>query len=155
MPFYPGVALATNVNSTPPPYCLSPGDSFYLLGTPTNTRRSIGPDNVTGETPIAGQASDRVAIAHLHPSIVPNVGVELIFSANPGAFNLQLQEADSDADGLFITPSPAAFTITSATLVGALYVARVDVGTFGSRFIRMLCSLNPNAVAIIARITLQ
>jgi hypothetical protein len=166
MPLYTGAAKAiapayntlVGASFQQIPRALYPGTSAYLFGTRKTAQLPPASDNVSFETPGAGQASipvDMGSQGGANVSIVPNVGLELIFNANPGAFNIQVQEADTDADGCFITPAPAAFTITAATQVGAFWVARVDLGTIGSGLVRLLCSANPNAVGILAKLTMQ
>ena len=162
MPLYTGQAGQTVPNygsGSPPqalPLALHPGGSAYLFGVRTNSANPLGPGNIAAEKPASGASSLAVCLAQsAKVSVVPNVGLEIIFSANPGAFNLQLQETDTDADGCYITPSPSAFTITAATQIGVQYVARVDLGTIGSRFARLNVNSNPNNVGIIARLTMQ
>jgi hypothetical protein len=136
--------------------CLNPGGRIYLFGVRTNPAQPIGDGNVSFEVPVADLASIEVALVQPFMSILANVGLELIFNANPGAFNIQVQEADTPADGCYITPSPSAFTITASTNEGANWVARVDLGTIGSKFVRLLVVTWPNAaVGLTAKLTLQ
>jgi hypothetical protein len=157
MPLYPGVAQAITP-SAQVPLAVYPGCTAYLFGVQTDKYKPIGDNNVTGESPTSGQASISVALASaIIGSLVRNVGVELIFNGNPGAANFQIQESDTDADGMFVTPSPAAFTVTTFTQVGTNWIARVDIGTIGSKFVRILASANPNSatVTVIAKINLN
>lgn len=163
MPLYTGAAKATspsygvlNAGSLQQiPRSLYPGTSFFLFGTRTTAQLPLALDNVTAETPKAGQASVSMSLAQTLSSIVPNLGVELFLNANPSAANFQLQEADTDADAFYITPAPSTYTISAFTQVGAIWVARADIGTVGSNFVRLLCNANPNAVGVIARLTMQ
>jgi hypothetical protein len=157
MPFYPGASGATTPTAQVPSSIYA-GGWAYLFGVPTISNEPPGDSNISGETPTAGEASVAVALAPaMIGSIVRNVGVQLLFSANPGAFNIQVQEADTDADGFYLTPAAAAYTITAATEIGSTgkYVARADLGAIGSQFIRLFCDANPNAVSIVAKVVLQ
>lgn len=159
MPAYLGVAQAVaydghNVAS------LRRGSRGYFFGTRTNPAQPLGDGNITAEIPTVGESSIEFCLAKDEKDgsgIYPNVGIELLFSANPGAFNIQLQEADTPADGLYITPTPNAFTITAVAQVGntGFYAARVDLGTIGSRFIRLFVSALANAVGLIAKVTVN
>lgn len=158
MPLYPGVANAiAPVVSNNSGLALNPGDSVYLLGTLTagSTQLPVGDNNVTPEAVAAGVSSISACISgRKEAGGPPAVSLMLIFDANPGVFNVQLQEASTDADGCFLTPTAAAYTITAATQKGSRWVAFVDDIPTGGKFMRVLVSLNPNAVNILAKLTL-
>jgi len=80
----------------------------------------------------------------------PAISVEIRFAGAPGAFNVQVQEADTDADAFYITPSNPAYTMTVVT---AQNVARADLTTGAGKFIRILLGSRTNAVAMTAKVT--
>lgn len=154
---YPGVANAT-VPSYPVPQNLprgiGPGDSIYLFGLQSAADKSIpiSDANVVGETPTPPQASIAAGMpptASFQPA-QPAISVEIRFAGAPGAFNVQIQEADTDADAFYITPSNAAYTMT---VVNAQNIARADLTTGAGKFIRILLSSRTNPVAMTAKVT--
>lgn len=157
MPNYPGVANATVPSYPSPanlPRAISQGDSIYLFGLQSNADKSIpiSDMNVVGETPAPPQASIAVGIppAAGVNGPQPAISVEIGFSGPPGAFNVQIQEADVDADASYITPSNAAYTMTVVT---AQNKARADLTTGAGKFIRILLSSRANLVAMTAKVT--
>jgi hypothetical protein len=154
MPNYPGVANATvSAKSNLSPLAIAKGDSAYLFGVLAAgaTQLPVNDGNVAGETPAAPQAS--IAI-HLAPTSeggpAPMITIEGLFSGAPGAFNVQIQEADTDADAFYITPSTSTYTITA---VGANNQFRVDLSPTGGKFLRVLLSSRTNAVSFICKAT--
>lgn len=155
MPNYPGVANAVVPAFTQPaflPTQILPGDSAFLFGVKAAADKAIplSDMNVAGETPTPPQASVAIGIgvgAGMN-NAPPMVTFEFRFSGAPGAFNIQIQEADTDADGNYITPAAAAYTITA---VNANNVARVDLSPTGGKFMRVLLSTRTNAVSLIAK----
>jgi len=158
MPNYQGASGSTTlptdmpgiVNTAPP---LGRGESIYFFGVlaPGATQLPPNPTNVVGETPAVPQASISVNIgdyADIGPA--PGVSIEGQFSGAPGAFSLQIQEADTDADVFFITPTNATYTITT---VSANNVFRADLIPTGGRFLRALLASRTNAVSLILKVT--
>jgi len=160
MPAYPGAAGAFSSPSSP--NLVVSGQPVWLFGTPAATLTQLPMVNdadVAFEAVTVGEASIAFTLpgSRDFPSIVPNIGFEIDFNGNPGAISIQIQESDTDGDGFYITPSPAAFTITAVSLVNGRYIARVDIGTFGARFGRLLVSSFANAatVKMKAKVTLN
>lgn len=154
MPAYPGVTGSfTQVNSNASPIQLSKGDQVYVWGklAATATQLPVNDSNYAQETVVAPAASIAVDIQPFHGDPAPSVSVEIRFSAAPGAFSLQVQEADTDADGFYITPTNAAYTITAVN--GTTFVARVDLSPTGGRFLRLYLASLTNAVNISAKIS--
>ena len=157
MPNYPGVANATVPAYPSPanlPRGLMQGDSIFLFGLQSAADKSIpiSDMNVAGESPAPPQAS---IAAQMSPVAgmngpQPAYSIEIQFSGAPGAFNIQVQEADTDADAKYITPSNAAYTVTVVT---ANNVARADLTTGAGKFVRVLLSARTNAVSLIAKLT--
>ncbi len=112
-----------------------PGDQFLLFN---------------AEQPTAPQASQQVCLANApNATSLPGVAVEISFSAAPGAFNVQVQEADTDIDAAYIT-IPTTGTITA---VSATNFARVEFPTLKAKFLRILLSSRTNAVNLTAKVT--
>lgn len=154
MPNYPGAANSfVPAPSNASPIALQKGESAYLFGVlgAGATQLPVNDGNVAGEQPAAPQASIAVNLqAGDEAQPAPMVTVELRFSGAPGAFNIQIQEADTDADGFYVTPSNAAYTVTA---VNANNVARVDLSPTGGKFLRILLSSRTNAVNLTAKVT--
>lgn len=151
---YPGAALSkTQVNSNLGPFGLNtPGDSIHLFGTlsSTATQRPATDNTIAGETPVAGQASIAICLAGRDNGGPPMVCFEGVFSAAPGAFEVDIQEADTDADAYYTTPSNPAYTITA---VGANQQFRVDLSPTGGKFMRAKLVSRTNAVTLVLKAT--
>ena len=153
MPPYPvgaSTAVAPGVVATPTP--LHIGESVYLFGVlaATATQLPPNPSNVAGETPAAPQASNAVNIEHIEGSSAPGVSFEGIFSGAPGAFEVDIQESDTDVDADYILPATTAYKITA---VGSNNSFRVDLIPTGGRFMRALLVSRTNAVSLILKAT--
>jgi hypothetical protein len=121
--------------NTQPIKAVYPGDQEFLFNT---------------EQPSAGTASQQVCLANApNATSLPGVAVEISFSAAPGAFNVQVQEADTDIDAAYIT-IPTTGTITA---VSANNFARVEFPTLKTKFLRILLSSRTNAVNLTAKVT--
>lgn len=153
MPNYPGAANATaSVKSNLSPIGLSKGDSQYVFGVLAAgaTQLPVNDGNVAGEQPAAPQASIAVQLQPQDGGPPPMITVEGAFSGAPGAFNVQIQEADTDADAFYITPANASYTITA---VSSQNTFRVDLSPTGGKFVRVLLSSRGNAVNFTCKIT--
>ena len=146
---YPnGVPLGASVG----PSKLECGDSVWLFGlVPAANAGGADDALIKGEQPAAPQASIPVCIVEPDGSgPAPMICIEISFystgtltPAAPGAFNIQIQEADTDADAFYITPAAPAYTVTA---VNANNKARVDLNPTGGKFLRALISSRGNAV---------
>lgn len=153
MPNYPGVANAVvPVASNLSPLAIAKGDSAYLFGVLAAgaTQLPVNESNVAGEQPAPPQASIAVLLVPQDGGPPPMVTVEGRFSGAPGAFSVQIQEADTDADGFYITPAATAYTVTA---VSANNVFRVDLSPTGGKFLRILLSARANAVNFTCKVT--
>jgi hypothetical protein len=159
MPAYPGVTGAVvPVNSTISPIEVKPGDWLYLFGTfPQGTPPAAqGDQNVVFEAVAVNEASWPALIAPAPGETFPSIGIEIIGnSATPGAAVFQIQEADSDADGLYITPTNTTYTVSAFIAVGSTSVARADLSPTGGRFQRVKCTANPNGLTWKVKLTRQ
>ena len=157
MPVYASGGSGSITLNTVVPQAIWPGDYVFLFGTPTVAGPPFDSSNVTGETVAAGRYSVPVAIptapARGEP---PSVGVEFIFSATPGVFEIDIQESDTDADAAYITPSSATYQVKASLQQGTVYVARVDLSPTGGTFLRLYVKTWPNAaVTVIAKVKRQ
>lgn len=155
MPNYPGAASSkTSAPSNISPLALStPGDSAYLFGTLSTgaTQLPITDSTVTGESPAAGTASIAITLPARDGSAVPMVSFEGFFSGAPGTFEIDIQEADTDADALYILPSAAAYTVSAVNATTQAF--RVDLNPTGGRFMRVLLKTRTNAVSLVVKAT--
>lgn len=155
MPAYPGAALAT-VPLAQAVTALYPGQSIYLFGVPTVTTAPVPPlddTNVAFETVTAGESSISVSLATGLPgNPPPMVCVEISFSAAPGAFELDIQEADTDADAFYILMTAnSAYKVTSVN--ATTFIARADLSPTGGKFMRVTIPTLTNAVKCKVKLT--
>lgn len=135
MPNYPGTPNSTVLNTTPPlPVALYPGDTVVLFN---------------AEQPAVPQASIAVALSQSSPEgVVPSLAIEGFFSGAPGAFEIDLQTADTDAD---------AFYQSNATTIAAVNAAtqafRQEYANIRAKFARILLKSRANAVNLTARLS--
>ncbi len=122
----------------------SPGDVGWVWGViPAGQLNDFSVNAVTSEnTPANGTASQPVYVG---PSpgptgVPPLVDLEVIFDANPGAINLQVQSADGDSDVEYVTGQAPAFTITSVTTKGSKFIATTSFNPANGPFVRLLDS---------------
>lgn len=104
---------------------------------------------VNGETLTTNQASDRVNVALPYGREAGSISVCIDFSGDPGAFTLDVQEADIDSDSNYVNV-PVGGTVTAVT---SGFRARVDLAPFTARFCRVFQTLQTaNAVTANVRI---
>lgn len=154
MPNYPGAPGATApVASNASPIVLQKGESAYVFGAlaATATQLPINDNNVASETIAAGTASIAVNLQPEDANLTPMVTVEVHFDAAPGAFELDIQEADTDADAFYITPAAAVYAVAAVNAV--TQNARVDLSPTGGKFMRVLLKTLTNAVKIRVKLT--
>jgi hypothetical protein len=153
MPSFPGAAGGTSpvLSNASPIVLAKPGDSCYLFGTlaASATQLPVNESNVANEN-LAG-ASIAVELPDAENAGPPAISVEVIFAAVPGAGeSIAIQEADTHADGFFITPSNAAYTINSFNANNA---ARSDLSPTGGKYLRVNRTRGANAVAGTVKVT--
>lgn len=82
------------------------------------------------ETVVGGRASISVQLERISHSSYPfAASFQLKFSGNPGVFEVDIQVADTDSDGDYIT-------IASLASVGSTFVARYDMTNLWPKFVR-------------------
>jgi hypothetical protein len=109
-------------NSVSPAPTLSPGESYNVFNS---------------ERPLSATYSQQLYIAN--SSLQPNVSisVELSWPSNPGAFNYQIQDSDTDTTDAYQT-IPTSGTVTSAVVgPSGAYYARVELSPFRGRYVRI------------------
>lgn len=133
MTAYPGVVGSTT-SPTATPTAMDVGDSILLFNAETITL----PEASVAFTPSLSR-----------PNPAPAFTFEVLFNGAPGAFTLVIQEADTDADAFYITPSNSAYTLTT---VSANQVVRSDLIPFGGRFGRVQFTAFANFATIKATV---
>lgn len=155
MPLYPGQigALIPTAIDNAGVIALQVGEFVYVFGklATTATQLPVQDGNVANETILTGQASIAVNLQFSESNSPPMVCVEGIFSAAPGSFEVDIQEADTPADGLFILPTNAAYKVTAVNAISQAF--RVDLSPTGGKLMRLFMALLTNAVTCRMKIT--
>lgn len=155
MPNYPGVtgALVPAAADIAGVIALQRGEFVYVFGKLATgaTQLPVDDHNVASETITAPQASIAVNLQPQQGDPAPMVCVEGIFSGAPGAFEVDIQEADTPADGLFILPSGSTYKVTAVNAVSQAF--RVDLSPTGGKFLRIYLATLTNAVNFRCKIT--
>src|SRR6185437_15014243 len=156
MPAYPGsagsfVPAASNAS----PIALQKGESCYVLGVLAvgATQLPVSDNNVAFEAAPAGatKASIAVDLQSQAGDTPPMVCVEVHTNGAPGAGeSFAIQEADTDADGFYVTPANATYTIAAFNTNN---VARADLSPTGGKFMRVVRTKGANAVGCTVKIT--
>lgn len=106
---------------------------------------------IDAESLAVGQASQRLAVASPYGRSAATVSVLLAFSADPGVFDVRVQQADVDAEANYLDV-PAAASITAVDAVN--FTARADFAPFLGKFIRIKMQDDPaNAVTLTAKVS--
>jgi len=162
MPNYPGTSGSSTLMTAPialaVPSALMPGDSTYLFGIVPAANARGSDATIRGEQPGVPQASMAICLAAMGAISPPTICFEISFYATgtlipaaPGAFEIDLQEADTDADAFYIMPAATPYKIT--TVIAATQKARVDLSPTGGRFLRALLVSRANAVDVVVKVT--
>lgn len=155
MTTYPGAQNATvPVASNLSPISLQKGESAYVFGVlkAGATQLPINETNVDIEEVAAGTASIAVQLAQgTMGDPPPMICVEIHFDSTPGVFEVDIQEADTDADAFYITPSNASYTINAVN--ATTFNVRVDLSPTGGKFMRLFVKTLPNDSDMWAKIT--
>jgi hypothetical protein len=145
------------------PAVLYPGDDCYVFGTSFAAGQPPTPGiiqapndaNVQFETVAVDERSIAVNLASRPGGgAAPGVMVMVVANGNPGAAEIDVQDAGIDADGAYETnTSSAAYKMTVWTQEGANWVSWTELQPEGARFITLLCVANPNGVKFTAKIS--
>lgn len=103
----------------------------------------------SSENPAVGSSSQQFALPRAPWASVPlPLSVEIVFAGAPGAFEIDAQTADTDADANYVKETNGAITAVSAN-----NVARLELPSTVARFLRLNLVSLTNPVAITARVT--
>jgi hypothetical protein len=162
MPVYFNSGTGNLVRNPVLPTVLMPGDEKYLFGTVganpiPGTSQNPTDDNVVTEAVTVNERSISVQLGARPGGGSPaGVMVQAIASANPGAAEIDVQDAAVDADGAYLTQSTStAYKITTWTALGdgsGRYIGTTELQPEGGRFISLKVIANPNAVSYTAKI---
>jgi len=155
MPAYPGLLNddtpltypSTNGRLTPAPQGLSRGGFTWLFGVVSVPQIPPAFENLQALVPIA---SNRASVQIGNALPLESISVEVEFSAAPGVFEIDIQDADTDADA-FYQQIPNA----KITAVSAQNVARFELNPFTGKFIRVVLKSLTNNVGIRLKVTGQ
>lgn len=129
----------SNVTTNTPMTALYPGDSFLLFN---------------GETPIAGQNSQQVVIARKDLDTPSSVSVELIFPADPGAFEFDICDADTDTPDAYLVLPAIGQILAAVAGVGGKFVVRVESVPIKANFLLLRCvTASANGKSVIAKVS--
>jgi hypothetical protein len=127
-----------NATTPVPISAIYPGDQQVVWNAEPNTVAT------------SGTASVEVAIGNAYGGFDPGLRLDLLFSANPGAFSIALETADQDVDGAYVTLQ---VPITTATASGTPYYARAEYPNIRASFARVVVTTQTgNAVNLTATI---
>lgn len=165
MPSYQNSGLGTMTPNPTLPTVLWPGDEKYVFGTSVAAGTPPTPgiiqtpndSNVVTEAVVVGERSIAVALApRPGGGAVGGIMVQAIASANPGAAEIDVQDAAVDADGAYLTQTTSAaykMTVWTALTDGSgRYISTTQLQPEGGRFISLKVIANPNAVTFTAKI---
>jgi hypothetical protein len=127
-----------HVKTGSPMTVLYPGDQFLFFN---------------AETPIATQQSQQVAIGKRDADQPASISLELQFPADPGAFQFDLQDADTDTpDGYLSIPGGSINAAKQGP--GGKFFARVELVPFKGTFLLLTCVVaSANAQPVTAKVT--
>lgn len=126
----------------------------YVQGSTNLPLQAIYPNGLgatvwNAERPLTNAVSSAVCVARMLDNSVPGLSLEISFSALPGAFEIDIQEADTDVDAAYIAIPNA---IINA--VNAGNYARFDLSPFQGKFVRaFMKTQSANAVNVTAKFT--
>ena len=100
------------------------------------------------ETVAAGTSSIAYQLRRERGAFYPwGISLEFWFSADPGAFEIDLQDADTDQDSHYVTVN----AITTG--LNASYVTRIELPSFYAKYVRVKLVTLTNAVNLSVLLT--
>lgn len=135
------------------PLQLMPKTCVYLYGL---TSTSGFNQSVTGEQPATGTFSQQFQIPVSDQQGSRNLAFTLSWPSNPGAMNIQIQDADQDVAANYVT-LPTAGTITTAVQApgSGNFIARVELNpwqaNFGRLYVQTQTANAVNLTALVCR----
>jgi hypothetical protein len=127
-------------SNTVPPTTLFPGQQGLFF------------DAETGLSALVPVASIPFGLANSGPygANAPSCSIEVLFAAAPGAFEIDIQDADTDTNNYYQT-------LAAAGVINAVdstyFTARVELSPIKGRFTRLVVVTLTNNVALTARLT--
>lgn len=159
MPAYATSGTGSMVPNTALPTVLWPGDQKYVFGTSPNNPGQISTpndSNVITEAVVVGERSIAVQLASRPGGgAPPGCMVQVIASANPGAAEIDVQDAAVDADGAYLTQTTSAaykMTVWTALTGSAQWISTTELQPEGAGFITLKVIANPNGVSYTGKI---
>lgn len=133
------LGLGPAYNATTPPQALYPNNQIKLYN---------------AENPATGTFSLQFEVPQTAQQPSANLSFEFAFAGNPGAFNYQIQDADTDATGNYVT-LPTAGTLTSCPITaGGAYTCRVELNPWRGEYGRIYVNTqNANAVNVTVKVS--
>jgi hypothetical protein len=151
-PLFPGLNAIKGQNFFVPALeGLSRGGFTWLFGVRSTPQVPAAFESFQGKTPVA---SVPVAVQIANGLPLESVSIEVEFSGTPGAFELDIQDADTNADAFFqqIQVSGAGAKIT---VVSAANTARIEFNPFAAKFVRVVLASLTNNVGIRVKVSGQ
>jgi hypothetical protein len=138
------------------PLQLEPATCQYLYGTVATSNFT---QTVTGEQPASGTFSQQFQVPVNSQQPSRNLAFTLYWASNPGAFNIQIQDADADIAANYVsvvspgTSTPITITSAAQAAGSGNYVARVELNPWQANFGRLYVNTQTaNAVNLIAMV---
>jgi hypothetical protein len=123
-----------NVPSNSPVPALQPGDALGVT--------------LFNEIPAAGALSQQIFVARKDNGQSASISLEFTFPSNPGVFEFDILDADTDAiDNYIVIPAVGQVINAAAGPGGVKFTARVELSPFRANFLAVQC-VTPNANAV-------
>jgi hypothetical protein len=122
-------------NTIVPPYAIWPGDSQNVWN---------------AESPAVGAASQQVALGERDSRGGTPFSADIIFSANPGTFEVDVQVANVDTDAAYYTLDQGTTNDGAIAQVNAGFAAHLDAPFVTAKFVRLKLVAQQNAASITA-----
>jgi hypothetical protein len=132
---------------TPAPQGLSRGGFTWLFGIVSVPQVPPAFENLSALAPIASQRAS-VQIGNALP--LESISIEVEFNGAPGAFEIDIQDADTDADAFYQTIPNAKIMAVSAQ-----NIARFELNPFTGKFVRVVLKSLTNNVGLRVKVTGQ
>ena len=106
------------------------------------------------EDPLTGTFSQQFLVPQTAQQPSANLSFEFAFAGNPGAFNYQIQDADTDVTGNYVT-IPTAGTVTACPITaGGAYTCRVELNPWRGEYGRIYINAqNANSVNVTVKVS--
>lgn len=105
------------------------------------------PTAVWNDENVAVNACSQAANMRRNPNMPNCLSIELLFAANPGAFGIEAQFADTNEDKYFVTRAP---NYTSGLSTG--FAGRIEYTDIVAKYVRLKMASLTNAVKVTAKL---